>query len=355
MKITRQLGTVSFTALGLGLLPALAQAQSAGPEWDFYGQLNLGVISVDDGVDRNTSFVDNDNSNSRIGLLMTQELQDGASFRFNIETALGFTGSAALNGADNGFDVEYRRTELRKLEVSYSTPTLGTFSFGQGSMSADGASEADLSSTGVAAYVGISDIAGSQSLRFGNGAVSNASIGGTNTTFDGSRRFRVRYDTPSYNGFSGSVSAGQEVLSSGNDTEYYDLGARYDQDYGDYTVDARLAYSFRSSADDLVVGSMAVLHNPTGLNAAFAAGKQIDADENYAYVKLGLTREYISYGATSVSIDYYDGSDFIAVGSDTSSVALRWCSVWMNTTPNFMPHTAAIPSTVRLHPTRIWT
>lgn len=318
----RKIGTYTVAAMGLGLLPALAQAQSAGPEWDFYGHLNLGILSVDDGVETNTGLTDNDNSNSRIGLLMTQQMQGGGTFAFNFETALGLTGSASLNGDDNSFDADYRRTELRKLEVSYETPTLGKFSFGQGSMSADGASEADFSSTGVAAYVGINDIAASQTLRFADGSLSNIVTGGTNTTFDGSRRFRVRYDTPTFSGFSGSVSAGKEVLSSGVDTEYYDLGARYSQDYGDYSVDARAAYSFRSSLDDLLVGSMAVLHNPTGLNLAVAGGKQIDSDENYAYVKAGLSREYTSYGATSFSIDYYDGDDFFVTGSDTASVGV---------------------------------
>lgn len=276
----------------------------------------------DDGVESNSSLTDNDNSKSRIGLLMTQQLQGDAVFTFNFETALGLTGSASLNGADNSLDAHYSRTELRKLEVTYETPTLGKFSFGQGGMSADGASEADFSGTGVAAYVGISKIAASQALRFSDGTPSNVVTGGTNTTFDGSRRFRVRYDTPTDNGFSGSVSAGKEVLVSGVDTEYYDLGARYSEDYGDYSVDARAAYSFRSSIDDLLVGSMAVIHNPTGLNVAIAGGRQIDSDARYGYIKAGLTRDYTSYGATSFSIDYYNGNDFFVTGSDTSSVGV---------------------------------
>ena len=319
---SRKTAIRAAATLGLGMLAPFAQAQQAGPEWDFYGQLNLGVVSVDDGVNRETSLTDNDNSNSRIGLTMTRELQDGASFRFNVETALGFTGSASLNGADDGFDASYRRTELRKLEISYSTPAIGKFSFGQGSMSADGAAEADLSGTGVAAYVGINDLAGSQVLRFGNGTLSNVALADTSATFNGTRRFRVRYDTPAFNGFSGSVSAGKEILTRGNDTEYYDLGATYDREYGDYTVDARFAYSFRSANDDLVVGSMAVLHGPTGLNAAFATGKRIGSDSSYGYVKAGLTRDFVNYGATSFSVDYFDGSDFIATGTNTSSVGV---------------------------------
>lgn len=40
----RKIGTYTAATLALGMLPALAQAQSAGPEWDFYGHLNLGIL-----------------------------------------------------------------------------------------------------------------------------------------------------------------------------------------------------------------------------------------------------------------------------------------------------------------------
>lgn len=322
MKIKQQLGTVTVAALGLAVVPAMAQAQSAGPVWDFYGQLNLGVVSVDDGVDSNSAFTDNDNSNSRIGLTMTQALQNGSELKLTLETGLGLTGSSSLNGQDNDFDGEYRRTELRKLDLSYRTPTMGTFSFGQGSTSTDGSAEADFSGTGVAAYVGISDIAGGQSLRFADGTLSAVSIGNTNSSFDGSRRLRVRYDTPVFSGFSASVSAGQEVLKSGDDNDYYDIGTRYANDYGDYKVDARLGYSFRDSTNDLVMGSTAVLHEPTGLSLAVSAGRRVGGEGDYAYIKAGLTRDYLAIGSTSFSIDYYDGNDFVVAGSSTSSVGV---------------------------------
>jgi len=321
MKMKHSLGTVTVAAFGLASLPALAQAQE-GPVWDVYGQLNFGVLSVDDGVDTNTTFIDNDNSNSRVGLTMTQALQNGSELRLTFEAGLGLTGSSAINGSDDSLDVDYHRTELRKLELAYRTPNAGIFSFGQGSTSTDGSAEADFSRTGVAAYVGISDIAGSQLLRFADGSLSSVAIGDTNGSFDGSRRFRVRYDTPVFNGFSASVSYGQEVLSSGNDNDYTDVGTRYVQDYGDYSVDARLGYSFRDTSNDLVMGSAAVLHQPTGLNLAVSAGRKVAGDADYAYIKAGITRDYIAAGETSFSVDYYDGNDFVVAGSSTSSVGV---------------------------------
>ncbi len=59
--------------------------------------MNLGVVNVDDGVDSNSAFTDNDNSNSRIGLSMTQAMQNGSEVKLTFETALGLTGSSSLN------------------------------------------------------------------------------------------------------------------------------------------------------------------------------------------------------------------------------------------------------------------
>lgn len=322
MKIKKKLCAATLASLGLAFVPVLAHAQSTGPEWNFYGQLNLGVISVDDGVDSNTSVADNDNSNSRIGLSMTQALQNGAELRFTIESALGLTGTYDLNGSDNGFSVDYHRTELRKFDIAYKTAISGTFSFGQGSTATDGYAEADLSGTGVTAYVGVSDIAGGQLLRFADGTLSTVAIGNTNDSFDGGRRFRVRYDTPTFSGFTASVSAGQEVLTSGDDNDYYDVGLSYETDYGNYTLDTRLGYSFRDTTDDLLMASAAMLHQPTGLSLAVSTGKRIDGDADYAYIKAGLTRDFLSVGSTAFSIDYYSGDDFAIAGSSTSSVGV---------------------------------
>ena len=45
--------TISRLAVpALLAFPTFAVAQDAAPEWDFYGQLNLGIISVDNGFDR---------------------------------------------------------------------------------------------------------------------------------------------------------------------------------------------------------------------------------------------------------------------------------------------------------------
>ena len=312
----------TFLALPALALPALVQAQDAGSPWEFYGHLNLGVISVDDGFDTETALTDNDNSNSRFGLIFRQDLQDGAQFRFHFETALGLRGSSSITRTDNDFDAEYRRTELRKFEIIYDTASFGTFSFGQGSIATDSAAEADFSGTSVIAYSSLQDQAGNQEFRLAGGAGSGVSVGNAFSAFDGGRRLRVRYDTPDYNGFRLAVSAGQEVLASGNDDEFYDLGVTYNRDYGAYRVAGRLGYSVRDSAEELVLGSAAILHEPTGLSLALAGGQQQQGDAGYVYLKAGLQRDWFSFGRTHLSLDYYSGDDFAVAGSESSSVGL---------------------------------
>ncbi|MEM9585615.1 MAG: porin, partial [Pseudomonadota bacterium] len=68
------LSTAGLLTLGL---PLAATAQQTGPEVDFYGHINLGIINVDNGAGSDTALTDNDNSNSRIGLIYKQGTGNG--------------------------------------------------------------------------------------------------------------------------------------------------------------------------------------------------------------------------------------------------------------------------------------
>ncbi len=312
----------ALCALVAASLPYTAQAQDSGPTIDFYGHINMGVIVVDDGHDTETSFTDNDNSNSRIGLWYKQGLANGAEFKLNFETGLGLSGTSSITRGDDNIDFDFRRTELRKFEMIYHSPLIGTFSLGQGSTATDGFAEADFSGTGLVSYSSITDLAGSQQFRDNAGA-DFGSIGSAFGSFDGARRFRVRYDTPTYNGIGVAVSAGQEVLVKGDDNDYYDVGLKYDTDYSGVKISGRLGYSFRDNSRELLVGSVALLHTATGLNLAVAAGSQEKTgDADYYYVKGGIKRDWFAIGETAFSLDYYKGDDFIINGSDSKTYSI---------------------------------
>ena len=146
-----------------------------------------------------------------------------------------------------------------------------------------------------------------------------------NNSFDGARRFRVRYDTPIFNGVMVSASYGQNILSEGDDTDYYDVAIRWTGDIGDFEVRTALGYQWldNPNADDTrrLAGSATLVHTPTGLNLAVSAGQQVDG-ANYVYTRAGWRTDIIEAGTTSVSADYYYGRDFLSEGARTENYGL---------------------------------
>ncbi len=318
------MAALSFKSTGLLAVTAFAVPQfaHANSTFEFYGQLNFGIFSTDDGEESETYFTDNDNSNTRVGFNWVNDFGGGRSLRFNFETGLGLNGSSAVSIDDTDLEFDYSRTDLRKFEFIYTTPDVGTLYLGQGGTSTDGSAEADLSGTGVIAYSGISDLAGGIEFREGGGGFSGVSVGDAFKSFDGARRFRVRYDTPSFSGFVFSLSGGENILDQDDEAEYYDLGAKYTADYGDFQVDTRLGYSWISGGEELLIGSFATLHAPTGLSLAVSAGAQQEGNDEYIYAKLGWQQDWLSHGTTALSIDINEGNDYAIDGSDSSSVGL---------------------------------
>jgi hypothetical protein len=289
-----------------------------------YGQLNFGLFSVDDGTTSDTFISDNDNSNTRVGAIYTRGLGNGNELRFHFETALGLRGSSGVNLTDNGLETDGSLRDLRKFELIYETAKYGTFSFGQGSVAVDSVAEVDFSGTSVIAYSSLQDLAGSQIFQLAGGAGSSGiDIGNAFSAFDGGRRLRLRYDSPEWNGFSFAATVGEEVLTSGNDDSFYDVSVAYKRDFGDIDFATRVGYAVVDGAEETILGSVAAIHKPTGLNVSFAAGSQNEiGDASQYYLKVGLNRDWFDFGSTALSIDYAEGSDFFAAGSDSSSYGI---------------------------------
>lgn len=299
--------------------PMASQAQSS---FDVYGQVNFGLFSTDDGFQSENYFSDNDNSNTRFGLNWRHDFDGGRLMRFNFETGLGLDGSSSVTIEDTDLAFDYDRQELRKFEFIYTTPDIGTVNLGQGSMATDGVAEADFSGTSVIAYSGIADLAGSIEFRNAAGMGAGIDIADVFKSFDGSRRFRLRYDTPSWSGFVFSIAGGNEVLNEDDENEYYDISGKYATGYGDVKVDARLGYSWVSGGEELLSGSAAVFHVPTGLNFALSSGAQQKGNDSYVYGKFGWEQDWFAVGSTSLSIDFFDGNDYAADGSESKSVGI---------------------------------
>lgn len=331
--MTRFFKPAPLTAnLILAAFPAAAELKyenATGGSVLLYGQFNPALISVDDGEDTETRVLDNDLSNSRVGLLLLQPYgQNEFSFRF--ESALGLPNSTEFNQDGTDFS-GWTREDIRHVDFSLKGDW-GRFSAGQGSMVADGAAEVDLSLVGVALYSFTNDENSAFFYRGADDVLSDITVGDSSSNFDGARRGRVRYDTPAYNGFSAGIAYGQNILSSDDDDDYFDIGLFYSGTLaGGIEVSAALAYARRDRDDGAgdqedVIGSASMLM-PGGFSFTVAAGTRDDkragaSDPDYVYGKIGYEANWVAWGKTGIGIDYYDGSDFVTSGSDTRAWGL---------------------------------
>ncbi|MTH77020.1 porin [Paracoccus aestuariivivens] len=314
--------------LCLAAIPAWSEdltfTHPSGATATFYGQVNLTYQRVDDGEESFDDFVDNGNSVSRLGFWVDVPMGEN-QLRLNFETGLGFKTTSDTNQIDDPDWVDWQRTDLRKFEAVYIAG-FGSFWFGQGSMATDGVAEIDNSGTSLAGYVNLPDMAGGYEFRDGE-LLSGIAIGDVFKDFDGGRRFRLRYDTPKFNGFMFSAAYGEEILAEDDDANYYDVALRYGYENDTFKADAGLGYAWKDADDDgdteQLIASTSVVHRPTGLNATLAMGDGQDDSGNYGYFKFGWTGDVIDQGSTAVSIDYFEGNDYVISGSDSKSWGIQ--------------------------------
>lgn len=314
---------VAPAALVVGSV-AMTSTAAAEDGFRFYGFLNGAVTSVDDGVQSRNEFSDNSNAPSRIGAWYEMGTASG-TLKFNFETALGLRGTSSLSATSSDDFFDWDKTDLRKFEAIYETERFGTVYLGQGSMASDGISGGtDMSGTDLSGTVAIADTAGGFAFQPTGGGAAGPTIGDVFKDFDGSRKGRVRYDTPSFGGFVVSASAGTEILKDNDDTNFYDVALRYGNDFGDTAFKATLAYAQTDGASDdskSVLGSVGALHNPTGISGTLTVG-QSDRDSglksDYVYAKVGLQRDWFAMGRTHLSVDAYRGNDMFDAAGDKS-------------------------------------
>lgn len=308
--------------LHAGQVAAQVYTNDTGGEVEFYGQFSPTFQYFDDGEKTYSNMADNSHSGSRLGFNLKQAF-DGFDFRFNAEVALGLPETGDFSQDEDDPDWEWDKEDIRKMEIIFSG-RFGTFYLGQGSMATDGVAEADLSGTTMVGYsLSSADSAGSYQLRDDDtGNQTGVAIGDIFDNFDGSRRARLRYDTPEFNGFTLAAAYGTEVLEDDNDDDFYDIALNYGNTFGDTEVAASIGYAWRDRDEGDTgkawAGSVSFLHQPTGLNGTFAGGSMDDGG-SYYYLKAGWTGNFLSVGSTAFSVDYYDGDDFVSDGASSEN------------------------------------
>ncbi|WP_224393564.1 hypothetical protein [Ensifer adhaerens] len=211
---------------------------------------------------------------------------------------------------------------MRKAEIYLNSKDYGKFWFGQGSMASDTSAEVDLSGTDVVGYSLVSDMAGGPFFRNEDGTLSTVHVKDAFTNYDGlSRKLRVRYDTPSYGGFSLATSVGTQVVPETTDVTVWDMAVRYNETYDAFKVSAALAFSKPGGSNSIYDGSVSILHLDTGLSLTLAAGysDKETVDGRYGYVKVGYQADIFDVGKTAFSVDAYFGKDIAGKGSESDS------------------------------------
>jgi len=314
---------------------AVEKENDATAEW--YLNINRAMLHADDGYQKDTYFVDNYNKSTRLGFTGEKKLDNCLTVGGKLEIQYTNPNSvlvsqASRNGAneDSTFNVRQADTWIKG--------NFGQLSLGHGSMSGFTAIASDLSGTSdTIGYAGpwlmgsLMKFHQTGSQVAANGPTILQAFSPYETIFY--RQNRVRYDTPTFAGFtlSGSIYSGNiPALATLDGTYTTEVGQKYGTDttlrYSNSFEGVKLlgAISFNrlskgngagNPADQnnskVWDGSFAVLHEATGINGSVDYAQKTlatpGARQNkpkFGRVQLGLISDLNCYGHTNFVVDY---------------------------------------------------
>lgn len=111
-----------------------------------YGQVDRGILYVDDGLDDKVFHVDNDNSSSRIGIKAKAKPSDAITLGAKFEVELQSNASNKVDmGTQNGSSYTEGSVFKERHIDFYADTNFGKISIGQGDTASNGSAEVDLS------------------------------------------------------------------------------------------------------------------------------------------------------------------------------------------------------------------
>lgn len=304
-------------------LDKIVSSKNKNVDVTVYGQVNRAVLWADNGDVSKTYFVDNKNSSSRMGIAAKAKATDDLTLGGKLEYEISSNFSNKVNQFEESTDASL---DLRHADIYLNSDAAGKLSLGHGSTASDGSAEMDLSGTNVVATSAAGDLAGGQYWYDSNNGspVYDTQVSKTIDNMDGlSRKDRIRYDTPSFEGFS--------LAASAIETGAYDVAARYERKFGDSKIAAALAWATAGDLkkwDNQIDGSISFLHG-SGFNITFAGGQQNydlegKDDPTFWYGKLGYRAKLFSPGESAFSIDYGTWNDFSKNSDEVQSLGIAF-------------------------------
>jgi predicted porin len=332
----------------------------AGPTVQVYGQISRALLFADDGTQSKWFHVDNESSGTRFGFTGTAPVNPGLRAGFRIELDLqsnesqlvSFNPAAGTNSPASNFPGTTAGTGFSERHMdAWFEGGWGRVNMGQGDGAANGASESDLSGTGMANGIGVADLGGGFNYRNTTAPAATPpamgpTIGSTINQQDFESRYdRLLYVTPNFSGFRGQLSWGQ----SGN-ADVKEIGVFYGAKLGGLgELAAALGWSEQGAIvaggtrDETMGGSVSWLHG-SGLNLTYsfttrdqpaAAGATV-RDSTWNYFKVGFKR-----GMHAIGVDYAMGEDFAAVGDEATMYGIGYVfspARWVDFTASYKIH-----------------
>ncbi len=321
-------------AVGAALFVAgtTVYAQTA-PTVQVYGQVSRALLNADDGEQNKWFHVDNEASGTRFGITGTGQALPGLRFGFRIELDLQSNESQLVNFSPAGPQTSFSGVNPgagfneRHLDA-WVEGGWGRINIGQGDGAANGASESDLSGTGMTNGIGVADLGGGFQYRSGT-AFSGVTVGQSINQQDVESRYdRLMYVTPTFGGFRAQASWGQNA-----NADIKEIGLFYGAKMGGLgELAASLGWSEQDAVtlggtkDETMGGSISWLHG-SGLNLTASyttrdnpavAGASVRESE-FTYFKVGFKR-----GQHAIGVDYAMGDDFVALGDEAKMYGIGY-------------------------------
>ncbi|MCP4354664.1 MAG: porin [Proteobacteria bacterium] len=254
----------------------------------FYGQVNKIGVYLDDGEDSSTAIVDNDTSSTRFGVKAQQQLDNGLVVSALLEVESQTEDSFNHDFSNDGINSDTASVKERHSRIGLGT-NFGTFLIGNTSEANDGISEQDLGGVQDLMYSDITSIGGAATFKHKNGDNSLIELKKTYSDLDGGRTSLIRYDTPVFNGLSGSasVSSGGDIALAAKTSGYISENTKLKAGLGFKKHNADNA----GDVEHDISGSLSIKNEATGLAATASAGIRSSKtsgrdDYKFIYTKL---------------------------------------------------------------------
>ena len=176
MKKLRKTQVAAAVGAALFVAGTTVYAQTA-PTVQVYGQVSRALLFADDGAQSKWFHVDNEASGTRFGFTGTGQAMPGLRYGFRIELDLQSNESQLVNfsptGPVNNFPGTTSNAGFNERHMdAWVEGGWGRVNIGQGDGAANGATESDLSGTGMANGIGVADLGGGFQHRGAAGVCS---------------------------------------------------------------------------------------------------------------------------------------------------------------------------------------